>query len=249
MLNEYQLNTPLSPQSSNPKISIIIVTYNAANTLQKCLDSIFNQKWPNIETINIDGRSSDDTVKLIERNSSRISYWKSEKDAGIYDAMNKALEHVNGHWVYFMGADDELLPAFSDMALELVDPNAIYYANVFAENEKRLGKLTQYQFAKFGPYHQAMIYPRAVFEKYKFDTRYKISADFALTLKLCGDKNFYFVYKDHVIANFNQKGISGNQIDSRFQADKARLILKNFGLKMWIRYKIRRLKQSNNPRA
>jgi GT2 family glycosyltransferase len=230
-------------------ISIIIVTYNASATLQKCLDSIFCQKYPDIETIIIDGESSDNTVKILEKNATRITYWKSEKDEGIYDAMNKALKHITGQWVYFIGADDELLTGFSDMAEELNDPSAIYYANVFAEGSKRVGKLTSYQFAKFGSYHQAIIYPKTVFEKYKFDTRYKISADFALTLKLYGDKAFHFIYKDYVLANFNHTGISGTQIDIPFQKDKSGLILENFGLKTWIRYMIRKFKNKNNPRA
>ncbi|WP_428328553.1 glycosyltransferase family 2 protein [Mucilaginibacter sp.] len=230
-------------------ISVIVVTYNAAATLQKCLDSIFAQKYKAIELIIIDGKSTDGTLNILEANNSKISFWKSEPDNGVYDAMNKALTHVAGNWVYFIGADDELAPGFSDMVLHLSDPNAIYYGNVFAEGLKRLGELTPYQFAKFGPYHQAMIYPKSVFEKYKFDTRYRISADFALTLKLCGDKAYHFIYKDHILANFNHTGLSGSQIDELFQKDKASLILKNFGVKTWIRYQIHKFKHRDNPRA
>src|SRR4051794_25072849 len=116
----------------NGKISIIVVTYNAGSILQNCLDSIFRQAYPAIEIIIIDGKSDDNTVSIIEKNSSRIAYWKSEPDEGIYDAMNKALKHVTGEWIYFIGADDELLPGFSDMAMELIDTAAIYYGNVFA---------------------------------------------------------------------------------------------------------------------
>jgi len=232
-----------------PTVSVIIVTYNAAGTLQRCLNSISTQKYPHIEVIIIDGKSTDGTIKILEQNNSDISFWKSEKDGGIYDAMNKALNHVTGNWVYFIGADDELLPGFSEMANELTDPNAIYYGNVFAEATKRLGELTRYQFAKFGPYHQAMIYPKVVFNKYKFDTKYKISADFALTLTICGDANFHFIYKDHILANFNHTGLSGTQIDVHFQRDKAKMILKNFGVKTWLRYKIHKFKHSENARA
>jgi glycosyltransferase involved in cell wall biosynthesis len=230
-------------------ISIIIVTYNAAKTLQQCLNSIFAQTYTAIEIIVIDGKSVDDTTKILERNSDRIAFWKSESDTGVYDAMNKAITHIKGNWVYFIGADDVLSPGFSDMAKELTNPGAIYYGNVFAEGVKRLGELTRYQFAKFGPYHQAIIYPKVVFDKYKFDTRYKISADFALTLKLCGDKSFRFIYKDYVLADFNHTGISGSQVDTAFQKEKARLIFSNFGIITWLRFKIRKYKRSKNPRA
>lgn len=242
-------NSLIKTATNNTLVSVIIVTYNAAQTLQKCLDSIYAQTYPAIEIIVIDGNSTDNTPAQLQANTQHIAYWKSEPDDGIYDAMNKAIKYIKGQWVYFLGADDELLPEFSDMARQLTDPSAVYYANVFAEGEKRVGKLNSYQFAKFGPYHQAMIYPKAVFNQHQFDTRYKISADFALTLKLNGDKAFHFAYLDFTIANFNHTGVSGIQIDTLFQKDKERLIYENFGLKIWLRYKIRKLKSRNNPRA
>jgi glycosyltransferase involved in cell wall biosynthesis len=225
-------------------VSVILVTYNAAETLQKCLNSIYNQMYPYIEIIVIDGRSTDNTIRMLEHNTSKIAYWESKNDEGIYYAMNKGLAHITGQWVYFIGADDELLPDFSNLINHLHDPYAIYYASVSVNGAKRLGKLTTYQMAKYGPYHQAMIYPKRVFDKYKFDTHYVISADFALTLQLCGDSAFRFIYKDFIIANFNDAGISGTDIDVRFQKDKAGLILKNFGFIIWMRYRIRRIRKA-----
>ncbi|PJJ80140.1 glycosyltransferase family 2 protein [Mucilaginibacter auburnensis] len=235
--------------STPAAISIIIVTYNAANTLQACLDSIYKQTYPQLKIIIIDGNSTDGTVDIIKANAANIHFWMSEPDKGVYDAMNKGVTHLAGDWVYFIGADDEMLPEFSNFALELTDENAIYYANVFAEGSKRLGELTRYQIAKCGPYHQAMIYPRSVFDKHRYNTRYKISADFALTLDLCGDSNYHFVYKDYTICNFNHTGLSGTIIDEPFQKEKASLIYKNFGLKTWFRYRVHKFKHRDNPRA
>ena len=234
---------------ADARISVIIPTYNAAQTLQNCLDSIIKQTYRALQVIVIDGNSTDETVEIIKKNSGLIAYWRSEKDGGVYDAMNKGLNYVTGQWVYFMGADDVLLPGFSAMAADLADPGAIYYGNVFAEGSKRLGELTRYQFAKFGPYHPSMIYPATVFAKYKFNSKYKISADFALTLKICGDGSFRFIYKDHILANFNHTGLSGRWIDAAFQNDKASLILNYFGLITWLRYKFHKYKNRDNPRA
>jgi glycosyltransferase involved in cell wall biosynthesis len=234
---------------NQPKVSVIIVTYNAVKTLQAALDTIYSQTYPNIEVVVIDGLSTDGTVEILKANDAKIAFWKSEKDTGVYDAMNKAVTQVTGEWVYFMGADDELLPEFSDMLLELTDPTAIYYANVFAEGTKRTGEQTWYQLAKFGIYHQAMIYPRSVYDKYRYNTKYRISADFALTLTLCGDKRYHFVYKDYTLCNFNHEGISGVNVDTPFQKDKAKLIFKNFGLKTWFRYRVHKYKHRDNPRA
>jgi glycosyltransferase involved in cell wall biosynthesis len=227
---------------SNGKISIVIVTYNAAETLQKCLDSIYAQTYPAIEIVIIDGASTDHTKAILEANTQRLAFWKSEKDAGIYDAMGKALKHITGPWVYFLGADDELLPAFSNFAAELEDPTAIYYANVMHNGIKRSGLVSDYYMAKVGIYHQAIIYPKAVFDKYQYNTKYKIAADYALNMQGFKDKDFHFVYHDLIIANYNHTGISATVVDEPFEKDKSRLILQNFGLKIWLRFIFRQIK-------
>ena len=217
--------------------------------MQNCLDSIFTQRYSSIEIIVMDGKSTDGTIEILESNNERIAYWETEGDEGIYDAMNKALSYASGDWVYFLGSDDELLPDFSNLVLELEDSKGIYYANVFADGARRLGELTRYQFAKYGPYHQAIIYPKSVFRKYRYNTKYSISADFALTLALCGDKEFHFNYKNLLIAKFNHEGFSAQQIDTAFQKDKEGLIFKNFGILTLLRYKMHRYKNRENPRA
>src|SRR3569833_2760221 len=127
-----------------PVISIIIVTYNADGSLQQCLDSIYRQTYPCIEIVIVDGGSSDDTRDILQNNTEHIGYWTSEPDNGIYDAMNKALAHISGQWVYYLGADDELLPDFSLLAARLEDPAAIYYANVLHNGIKRSGQVSSY---------------------------------------------------------------------------------------------------------
>ncbi|GAB3938298.1 glycosyltransferase [Mucilaginibacter myungsuensis] len=235
----------------NPsKISVIMVTFNAAKTVQRTLDSIYAQAYPNIEIIVVDGKSTDGTTDILLANKEKIASLTIEKDKGVYDAMNKGLDRITGDRVYFIGADDVMLPAFSDMVHELTDPTAIYYANVFADGAKRSGNIgTRYRMAKFGVYHQAMIYPASVFKKYRYNLKYRISADFALTLVLSGDKNYHFVYKEYTICDFDHTGLSGVTIDKPFQRDKAWLILRNFGPKIWVRYLVYKYKNRDNPRA
>lgn len=75
-----------------PLISVITVSYNAVSTIEDTILSVINQTYPNIEYIIIDGGSADGTVDIIEKYVDRISYWVSEPDKGIYDAMNKGLK-------------------------------------------------------------------------------------------------------------------------------------------------------------
>ena len=89
------------------KISIVTVVYNAVSSIEKTIQSVLSQNYQNIEYIVIDGGSTDGTVDVIRRYSDRISYWISERDGGIYDAMNKGLQKSTGEWVNFMNSGDE----------------------------------------------------------------------------------------------------------------------------------------------
>jgi glycosyltransferase involved in cell wall biosynthesis len=230
-------------KNASSLVSIIIVTYNAAEFLQNCLNSIYQQKYPAIEIVILDGASTDGTVDILKANNDKITFWKSEKDEGIYDAMNKALQFVKGDWIYFLGADDVVLDGFSDLAFDLEDNNAIYYGSVILRGRKYYGEASKYQLAKSTLCHQAMIYPARVFKKYKFDTRYQISADFELNMRCWKDKSLRFEFRDHIVANFNHTGASSKK-DLIFEKEKAALIFKNFGLITWLRFRIKKIKQS-----
>jgi glycosyltransferase involved in cell wall biosynthesis len=235
--------------SGLPKISIIIVTYNAAGDLQNCLDSIYRQKYPAIEIIVMDGQSTDGTVDILKANADKITFWKSEKDDGIYDAMNKALEYATGEWVYFLGADDVLLDEFSDMAYALKDPSVIYYGSVYKEGKKYLGRVDAYKHAKTTVCHQAVMYPAAVFKKYRFDTQYRISSDHVFNMWCWKDKDFRFEYVDHIIAIFGDAGVSSLKKDLLFEKHKAALIKKNYGTLIWLRFLFKEFKAKKSKRT
>jgi len=234
--------------SSIPKISIVIVTLNVEKTLQKCLDSIYGQQYPSIEIVLMDGGSTDHTVEILKANHDKIAVWKSEKDGGVYEAMNKALDYITGDWVYFLGADDELFDDFSGLAYQLKDPSFIYYGNVLLDGKKFRGKVSAYQHSKSAICHQAIIYPRKVFDKYRFNTKYRISADHELNMRAWKDKDFTFHYIDLIIANYNHTGMSSLNIDRELEKDKPKVILKNHGVINWLRYEIRLLKGKIFPK-
>ncbi|MBP1762836.1 MAG: hypothetical protein H6Q64_2378, partial [Firmicutes bacterium] len=91
---------------STPIISVIVAVFNGIRTLQKCIDSVDMQTYPNRELIIIDGGSNDGTVELIVKNTNKIKYWISESDQGICSAWNKGLSQAKGNWICFLGADD-----------------------------------------------------------------------------------------------------------------------------------------------
>ncbi len=224
-------------------ISVILVTYNAERFLQRCLDSIYSQHYPHIEIIVMDGGSTDRTTAILYENTDNIAFWKSEKDSGIYEAMNKALDHAQGQWIYFIGADDVLTPAFSQIAEALTDPYAIYYGSVLKAGQKYLGQMPPYKQAKTGINHQAIIYPAGIFSRRRYDTRYRISADHVFNMQCHSDDRYYFTFRDFDIAVFNDTGISSLQKDRVFEKEKAGLILKHFGPGIYLRFLFKRLKE------
>ena len=91
------------------KISIVTVSYNAADTIEQTISSVVNQTYEDIEYIIIDGGSTDGTVDIIRKYEDKIAYWVSEPDEGIYAAMNKGIDAATGDYIYFLGADDALV--------------------------------------------------------------------------------------------------------------------------------------------
>ena len=91
---------------SSPKISVVTVCYHAVDTIEKTILSVINQTYQNIEYVVIDGGSKDGTVDIVNKYRDRIAYFVSERDKGIYDAMNKAIQVATGEWINFMNAGD-----------------------------------------------------------------------------------------------------------------------------------------------
>lgn len=174
-----------------PSFSIITVTYNAAKVLEKTILSVINQTYCDIELIIIDGDSKDETVNIIRQYESNISYWISEPDQGIYDAMNKGLLAATGDYVWFLNAGDELqnhmiVWEVAKIAFQKRLPDILYGETDLIDFEgKILGKrrlkapqkLDRKSF-KMGMLvcHQAFIVKRSIAPEYNL--QYRFSADF-----------------------------------------------------------------------
>jgi glycosyltransferase involved in cell wall biosynthesis len=170
-----------------PTLSVITIVYNNARDIERTMLSVINQIYPNIEYIVIDGKSTDDTLQIIEKYQSRIAKLISEKDEGIYDAMNKGLANATGDYVIFMNSGDEFFEPTTVQEVFATSPNAdIYYGETEMINDEgqRLGQRRHKapeQFSwrdfKYGMSisHQAIYIRRSLTEPY--DRQYQLSAD------------------------------------------------------------------------
>ena len=113
------------------KISVVTVCYNAVDQIEETIKSVVGQTYPDIEYIVIDGGSTDGTTDIIRKYSDKISYWISEPDNGIYDAMNKGILVATGDYINFMNAGDYFssVNAISDVAKQINATNDIIYGD------------------------------------------------------------------------------------------------------------------------
>ncbi|MBM6761411.1 glycosyltransferase family 2 protein [Megamonas hypermegale] len=204
------------------KISLISVTYNADNNIENMIKSVINQRnLSDIEFIIIDGLSTDRTCDIIKKYDSYIDIFLSEKDNGIYDAMNKGLKFATGEYVYFLGADDTLYNnhVLANVVSYLNDTVDILSGNVYlVDNCLHMKKLSTNKYTKkeiingkMLP-HQGLFVKRTLALKYKFNIKYKIASDYEMLLKIIKD-NYNILYIDDIIANYNVSGISSLQTE------------------------------------
>lgn len=226
-----------------PKISIIIATYQAGEFLQECLNSIKKQSYHNLEVIIVDGASTDSTLSIIEANLAIITSYTSEPDAGIYDAMNKGVLMATGDFILFLGADDTLVVDLVQISPLLRDSCTIYYGDVlFKQSGTRYdGEFGAFKLAIKNICHQAICYPAGVFKKFNFELEYKLLADHALNIKLFGSKEFSYCYIPHIISRYNQTGVSSSMFDPNYISARMKLIYDNFPSLVYLYAKLRML--------
>ena len=192
-----------------PKITIITVCYNAINSIEKTIISILSQTYKNLEYIIIDGGSTDGTIDVIKKYEKQISYWKSEPDKGVYDAMNKGIELATGEWVNFMNAGDsfyntEVLQSlnlyFSDSQTDIIYGDTCIEIN--NKNKYRVIPENISNIELHLPFcHQSCFVKSSIIKNNLFLLQYKYVADYAMFYKFY-QLGYKFKYIYHIISNY-----------------------------------------------
>jgi len=228
-------------ESNNPLITIITVVYNGEKYLEETILSVINQTYNNIEYIIIDGGSTDGTIDIIKKYEDRIDYWISEKDSGIYDAMNKGIAHSNGELINFMNASDvfcdsELLyNMVSHINKNEVFPDILYgNAHIYSENGDFLKVLKPLKFSKlfFNLFSTRVVCHQAVFVNRDiistFDTDYIIKGDLNWYYSLLKkSKHSKIIYLPLSVCNYSLGGLSSKSSKIKNSMEQMKVMFNN----------------------
>ena len=210
------------------KISIITATFNSGKFIESCINSILKQNYKKFEIIIIDGLSTDSTIKKIKTLLDKHNNIKifSEKDLGIYHALNKGIEKANGDIIGFVHSDDllynknvlsNIIDVFKNSNIDGV------YGDLQYVEKQNTNKVIRYWKSKdfkpnlinkgWTPPHPTLYLRKKVYEKHGFfDLNYKISSDYDFMTKIFMDNTFNFKYIPKVITKMRVGGISNKNI-------------------------------------
>lgn len=205
------------------KISIITITYNNLNGLKKTMQSVFDQTYTNYEYIIIDGASSDGSKDWLTKHDDKITYWVSEPDKGIYNAMNKGIAKVTGDYIHFLNAgdsyaSDNILETFfkEHQSVAFIRGTQICNYGDHTKIWENLGdkEITVYDMFINTMLHQATFIRTDLFQKYGlYDEELKITSDWKFFFKaiLGNEKTIFY---NIPIVDFEMDGISTSSGDN-----------------------------------
>jgi glycosyltransferase involved in cell wall biosynthesis len=219
-----------------PQLSIITVNLNNAPGLQKTLDSVFAQTFTDVEYIVIDGGSADGSKQILENNTSKFSYWVSEKDTGIYNAMNNGITHAKGEYLLFLNSGDKFISSgiLQEVAGEL-DGKDLIYGDIFlveSDTRKWTGhypdQLTFQHFMDGSLPHPSTFIKRSLFEQLGlFDDSLQITADWKFFLDAVCKYNVSYKHINKVISIFDHNGLSSQTTGQAIISSEKKRILEN----------------------
>jgi glycosyltransferase len=244
------------------KISIVTVCFNSSITILDTIKSVNNQSYKNIEHIFIDGLSSDNTLDIIKNNSIRSSVIISEKDNGLYDALNKGVNLATGDFIGFLHSDDVF--ACSNTISKIVDKLILnsfdgVYGNLdyvsFSQTDKII-RHWQSQYFKLDllkngwmPAHPTLFLSKDVYDKHGFfNLNYKIAADYDFMIRVLKDSTLNFGFIDTVITKMRVGGASNRSLKNIIKKSREDLKIINdhsigVGIFILLKKNIRKINQ------
>jgi glycosyltransferase involved in cell wall biosynthesis len=210
------------------KVSLLTVTFNSAATIADSISSVRSQDYPDIEYIIVDGNSKDGTLDIIRASKSDIDKWISEPDAGIYDAMNKAVKMASGEVVGILNSDDfyadqtiisQVMTVFEDQSIDAVFGDLVFVDPNNLSKVVRTYSSSRWNPKKFAwgfmPAHPTFFVRRKYYEQFGlFKTDYKISADYELLIRFLYVHRLKYKYLPLKMVIMRKGGVSSRNLMS-----------------------------------
>ncbi len=249
------------------KITIITVSYNSASTIENTIKSVLGQTHSDREYIVVDGGSTDGTVDIIKRFGDKISNWVSERDGGIYNAMNKGIRMATGDVIGVLNSDDvyagEDSLAYLAEAFAIHKVDSCYSDLVYVDQDLgrvvRYWKSGEYTAGRFRegwhPPHPTFFVKKALYDRYGlFNTCYKIAADYEIMLRFLERYGASVRYIPEVTVKMRVGGASNRSVSNIAKANlEVRRAWVDNGLKpppfIFIRKPLSKIKQLVNRRS
>jgi Glycosyl transferase family 2 len=227
--------------SDRPLISVITIVFNGEDKLEQTIQSVINQNHNNFEYIIIDGASTDKTLDIIKKYDSLIDYWISEKDRGIYDAMNKGIELANGQWLNFMNCADLFYSYQSLSSVPLKAEIDFYYSDSILYGENKSVRIYNCSQKNKIFIHQSIVYKKDTHEKYKYLVHENLTISDYFFFRRNDSKNWLKL--DTPLSIYNTEGISSTSLTHATQKLFVDFIAGDFsGLEMSFRIVINYIK-------
>ena len=217
------------------KVSIITVVFNGEKTIKDCIESVLSQSYSDIEYIIIDGKSTDNTPEIVKSYGTKIAVFLSEKDAGIYDAMNKGIALAKGDVIGILNADDfyhdpfvieRIVGKLKETQAEGIYGDLIY---VDADNTKRISRYWKSGNFKKSNFLFGWMPPHPTFflrsTSYKKFGTYRLdlgsAADYELMLRVMYKQGISMAYLPQITTVMRVGGVSNKTLDNRLKANKS----------------------------
>ena len=196
------------------RYSIITINFNNKTGLAQTIKSVICQTYNDYEYIIIDGGSSDGSVKVIKENNNFIHFWVSEKDNGVYHAMNKGVAQAHGDYCIFMNSGDcfhapNILDSIKDYQEDIICGKVIKGNDTTASGLTK-PTITLVDLMRASLPHQAMFIKRELLVKHPYDEQYKILSDWKFSIEAIVFANCTFRNIDVIVADYDTSGISTN---------------------------------------
>lgn len=201
------------------RYSVVTINYNNKDGLRRTIKSVISQTYADFEYVIIDGGSTDGSVDVIKEYTEHLTYWVSEPDKGIYNAMNKGTSHATGDYIIFMNSGDcfhssDVLSFVTNYQEDIIC-GKILRGNSTKPCGHQKDTITLIDLVRDTLPHQAMFIKRDVMTKYPYDEKYKIYADWKFCVEAIIVGNCSFRNIDIIVANYDLSGVSASNNHQR----------------------------------